>query len=391
MTVKNTQIVNNQDDNQISIADHIIDGSIEIRSIEAFKGILKRFPNNWILLGMYADMLKKNGLIDEAAKSYEMAAQQSFKANKILEFIVLKLMQWRLCPPKKLDAKRVIVALKNKMGQETALSKIIDKLSFEEIIAILARFEIVHISAGEVIKKIGDLDESLYFVVSGTLRDSIFLTIENKEKIYRKPTIYLTENDYFGDIYPFDRENKFKSYIEAVEQAVLLKIPKKKLIKLCQKHPQIEFGLMDLFKVRRTVEQGDSTVKLRQSQRFQLTLDLNLAVYPKASTDNSINLRGFTSDISISGLCFIMDEESFRLSLNDSAFSKTIHDASVQINLSSDGLTLNIQGRVAWLREVSFEGRKTYALGVYFEHLTPKLKGLLIALFNGMGLNTKNL
>ena len=391
MTAKKAQLANNQDNSQINIADHIISGAIEIRSIEAFKGILKRFPNNWNLLRMYADMLQKNGLVDEAVKSYEKAAKHSFEANKILEFIVLKLMQWRLSPPKKVDAKRVVVALKKNMGQEIPLKKIFDKLSFEEIIAILSRFEVVHISAGEVIRKIGDLDDSLYFVVSGTLRDSIFLAIENKEKIYRKPTIYLNENDFFGDIYPFDKENKFKSYVEAVEQTVLLKICKTKLTKLYQEYSAIEFGLMNLLKVRKNVKDGDSPAKLRRSQRFQLALGISLAVYPKASTEESIILNGFTRDISISGLSFIMDEESYRLSLNNSTFSDTIHKAEVQISLSAEGLTLNFKGRVAWWREVSFEGRKTFALGINFESLSPNLKGLLIALFNGMGLNPKKL
>ena len=223
------------------------------------------------------------------------------------------------------------------------------------------------------------------------MRDSIFLTIENKEKIYRKPTIYLAENDFFGNVYPFDRENKFKSYIEAIEQTVLIKIPKTKLIRLCQKYPAIEFGLMDLLKVRKKVENSDAPAKLRQSQRFKLALAISLAVYPNDSTVESINLDGFTRDISISGLCFIMNEESYRLSLSSTAFSDTIREARVQISLSAEGLTLNFKGRVAWWSEISFEGRKTFALGVQFESLSPNLKGLLIALFNGMRLNPKKL
>jgi len=384
MHTQKPQLINNQYDDQINIADHIINGSIEIHSIETFKGIIKRYPDNWVLLRIYADMLQKKGLNDTAAKSYAKASKHSLKANKILEFIVLKLLQWRISPPKKLEAQRVMAELKRNMDRGTPLETIFSKLSFQEMIAILSRFEIVHFPAGQVIKRLGDLEDNLYFVVSGTLRDSIFLTIENNEKIYRKPTLYLSENDFFGDIYPFEKENKCKSYIESMKQVVLIKISQTKLIQVCQKYPKIEFGLMDLFKIRTKVCKSDSPAKLRGSQRFQLTLNLNLMVYPKTSPRESINLNGLTSDISISGMCFILDEKSYNLSLNDAPFSDTIYDAKAQINLSVESLALNVAGIVAWSREISFEGRKTLALGIQFETLSPKWKGILIALFNGI-------
>jgi hypothetical protein len=118
---------------------------------------------------------------------------------------------------------------------------------------------------------------------------------------------------------------------------------------------------------------------------------LNLVVNSKTSTKESIYLNGFTSDISIGGLRFNLDEQSYNLSLTNAAFSDTVGNANVQINISVEGMSLNFMGRVEWLREVSFEGRKTLALGIQFENLPPKLKGLLVALFNGLGLDSKNL
>ena len=382
--MKEAHLIRNQDDDHINIADHIINGSIEIRSVEAFKEILKRFPNNSALIKMYAEMLQKKGLPEEAVKTYAKAAKDSLKAKKILESIVFKLLQWRITTPDTLEAQKEIADLKKNMGQDTPIEIIFGELTFQEIIAIFARIEIEHYTAGNEIRKIGDIEEYLYFVVSGTLKDSIFLTIENEEKIYRKPTIYLTENDFFGDIFPFENENKCRSYIESMEQVVLIKISKKKLMAICQKYHRIELALMDLFNIRSEIDASDSPAKLRRSQRFQLTLSLKLIVYPRPSSKKTINLNGFTSDISISGMCYILDEESYKLSLNNPTFSQALQNAQVQINLSVESLSLNVKGRVAWKREVSFEGRKTLSLGISFEALSPKLKGMLISLFNGL-------
>jgi CRP-like cAMP-binding protein len=382
--MKEAQLIDTQYDDQINIADHIINGSIEIRSIEAFKEILKRFPNNWALLKMYAEMLQKKGLPEDAVKTYANASKNSLEANKVLEAITFKILQWRIAKPEKLEAQKELAEIKKNIGEDTPLHIIFGNLSFQEIIAIFSQIEIENYTAGKVIKKIGDIEDNLYFVVSGTLKDSFFLTIENDEKIYRKPTIYRTENDFFGDIYPFDRENKCKSYIESMEQVVLIRITKKKLFAICQKYQKIELALMNLFNIRSKIDVGDPQAKLRRSQRFQLMLSLNLIVYPKASSNKTINLNGFTSDISISGMCYILDDESYKLSLNNPTFSQTLQNAQVQINLSVESLSLTVKGRVAWKREVSFEGRKTLSLGISFETLSPKIKGMLISLFNGL-------
>jgi hypothetical protein len=391
MTTKEKQRINRPDVNQKTLGDHIISGSIKIRSIEAFSEILESFPNNWPLLRMYADMLQKMGVSDAAARSYAKAAERSFKANRTLEFIVLKILQWRISPPEISEANRVITELKSNMDQGLPLNKLFNRLSHQEIIAFLSRFSFVYMQAGQVLKKIGDIEDSLYFVVSGTLRDSIYLPIENNEKVHRKPIIFLTENDFLGNIYPFEEEKKFKSYIESMDQVVLIKIPKMKLTRLCQKYPKIESGLIDLFQIRRNVDANDLSVNLRRSQRFILKRPLNIVVNPNSSPKESIYLNGFTSDISIGGLRFNLDEQSYNLSLTNAAFSDTVGNANVQINISVEGMSLNFMGRVEWLREVSFEGRKTLALGIQFENLPPKLKGLLVALFNGLGLDSKNL
>ena len=66
-----------------SIPDHIIDGSIVIDSVEAFKSILKQYPENAALLKAYSDFLTKSNLFDLAAKSYGEASDLFIKGEDL--------------------------------------------------------------------------------------------------------------------------------------------------------------------------------------------------------------------------------------------------------------------------------------------------------------------
>ena len=96
-----------------SIPEHIIDGSIVIDSVEAFKSILKQFPENANLLKAYSDFLTKSNLFDLAAQSYGKAASQFVETGKILQAIVSKKLQWRIQPAKKKEVHRFLESLKN--------------------------------------------------------------------------------------------------------------------------------------------------------------------------------------------------------------------------------------------------------------------------------------
>ncbi len=123
-------------------------------------------------------------------------------------------------------------------------------------------------------KKVGDLEDSLNFVISGSLKDSLYDTIDSRDKVYREPVLYFDENDYFGDIYPFDRDKKSNSYIETKSQVELLRISKEKLRKICTKYPKIEHGLLNLLKVRSKESVDNSRAKLRDIRRIHLKLEL---------------------------------------------------------------------------------------------------------------------
>jgi hypothetical protein len=86
--------------------------------------------------------------------------------------------------------------------------------------------------------------------------------------------------------------------------------------------------------------------------------------------------------VSIGGIRFILDEISLNSSSEIASFEKGIKKAKVQVNFPIEDLNVSIPGKIAWLSTVSHEGRKTTALGIQFEKMSPKLKGLLMMFFN---------
>ena len=364
------------------IVDHIVKKDIVLHSPEIMHKLLKRYPDEPGLIRVQADHLKKNGVLDGAAGLYSKASKLFLEKGKIPAAIALKIMQWRISSPAQAEVKDFLVNLAQVARDDTPVKSFFCQLNFQESIALFSPLEIIHLPADHTVKKVGDLEDSLYFVISGTLKDSIYHTIDNSEKVYRPPNLYLNANDYFGDIYPFDQDRRSNSYIETKSQVELLRIPKEKLRKICTKYPKIEYGLLDLLKIRSKASINESHEKLRDARRIQLKLDLEIEILLNGSQNTSICLSGLSSDVSIGGMCFMLDEMSFHSSSEISSFEKGIKHAKVQVNFPIEDLKVSIPGTIEWLSTVSHEGRKTIALGVQFDKMSPKLKGLLMMFFN---------
>ena len=365
-----------------SLIDLILKGDVRLQSADIFQQLLKMFPNEPFLIRMHGDLLNKNGLSSAAAGSYSEAAGLYLKKGKILSFIALKTLQWRINPPTQSDFDNFLLNLKQGNGQNTPIRAFFSRLNLQELMAFYSQIEIIGFPSGHVIKSVGDLEDNLYFLISGTLQDSFFLTIDNNEKFYRKPSKQLSEGDYFGDIYPFDQIRKSKSYIETKSQVELIKIAKENLVKICRKYPNIEVGILNLLQVRSKVPSDNSHYQLRNERRIKLRLEFSIEIYLKTLMGSSIYLKGCSSDVSIGGICFILNETSFTSASEISSFEKIINNAKVQVNFPIEDLTVKIPGHLTWVKSVSFEGRKTIALGIQFKKMSPILKGLLLSFFN---------
>ena len=363
---------------------HIVDGRIVINSVELMLKVLKKFPAEPNLVRIYADLLQKNKMHEAAVKAYNRASKLYLDTGKILPAIVAKISQWHIEMPSDQHVQSFLSELNSNNDKTLPLGHFFSKLSIQELKALCSLFENIRVPSGHVVKQIGDTEDHLYFVVSGQLKDSIYLTLQNQRKVFRKPTLVLAENDFFGDIYPFNKEQRSQCYIETLEPAELVRIPKEKLMRICRKYPNIELGIIDLLSVRSLSTSDEPSDMIRQESRHKFILRLQLEVYPEHSPDQPIHLEGDSEDISIGGMSITIDSASADDSAPIADLDKTIPNAKINVSVLTHTLLLKISGKIVWSREAVQNGAKALSIGMQFDEMSPKIRGLLFALFNSL-------
>jgi CRP-like cAMP-binding protein len=367
--------------NHISIAEQIIDGSITIKSVEEFNSILKIFPNDAALQKAYSHLLKKKDQPEEAAKSYDRAAQLFIDAGKILQAIDSKMLQWNIKPPTPQEAQLFYTFLRKGSYYESPLKAFFHRLTYQELVAFVSKLVRMELTPGKMIKKNGDPENNLYFVVSGNLKETVFVPLrKGDDSLFRKRASYLTENQFFGDVYPFKEENSSSSYIETATRTELIRITKSNLIQICEKYPNIEMGLIDLYKVRKKGDNGQVKPMVRKLGRHQLPLKINLHIFTNANQNEPLIIDGYSRDVSIGGLCVILDGKYKSIS----AIYQNIKTAKIEMSLPEEELVLKVAGNIVWSREFTWKKRKIVALGFRFKEMSPKFKGMFFMMADSM-------
>ena len=124
--------------------------------------------------------------------------------------------------------------------------------------------------------------------------------------------------------------------------------------------------------------------EIRKESRHKFTLSLELEIYPENDPEQAIYLEGESEDISIGGMSINIDPTNIREPQTVSSIEKTISDSRINVSVVTPTLLLKISGKIVWHREVVHNGTKTLAMGMQFDEMSPKIRGLLFALFNSL-------
>ncbi len=358
----------------ISIAEQIIEGSLAIKTVAEFKSILKIFPNDPALQKIYSDLLFKQQHHAEAAKSYAKAAQLFTEAGKVLQAIDSKLLQWKIKSPTPKEARLFYLNFQKGNFNESPLKTFFQRLSYQELIAFISKLGHLRLAPRKLIKKSGDRENNLFLVVSGELKETVLFPLrKQKDTLYRKMVYTLTENQFFGDLYPFKEDGTSRSLIETSAWTELLLISKPNLIKICKKYPNIETRLLDLYHVRKKSDDNDDAPKkVRKIGRHQLPLKINLHIYTNANQHDPLILDCYSRDISVDGLCVVLDGKYKSIS----SIYKRVETAKIELSLPKEELTMKVSGTIVWSREFSWKKRKIVALGFQFKDMSPKFRGM---------------
>lgn len=370
--------------NQISIAAQIIDGSIKINSRSEFENVLQLFPDNPALLRAYADLLATQKETHIAADSYGESADLFVESGMILQAIVAKSLAWKIQPPDDPELIRQFFTASMKNGHRgKPVTNFFCGLSYSAMMAILYPLVKVQLPAGRMVKKVGDEERHLYLIVSGALRATTFQPMNSgNQVVYTKSSFHLSENDFFGDLLPFEEKKLSTSYVETIIETELIKLSKIDLMKVCVKYPEVEQALEELFSSRSGIEEKENSFKDRLGFRHQVPVKVQLQIQLGSNGNSPLTCSGRSRDISIGGICVVLDAP-YR---DHPALKDGIQNTSVQISFPSEDFSISVAGRIIWSRLILNDQDTAMALGIKFQEMSPKSKGMLLGFANSLRL-----
>ncbi|MBW2409180.1 MAG: PilZ domain-containing protein, partial [Deltaproteobacteria bacterium] len=123
---------------------------------------------------------------------------------------------------------------------------------------------------------------------------------------------------------------------------------------------------------------------LRKAQRYDEPIDVNLELSPRATSDTPVLVEGFSSDISVGGICAILDSANTSIDHILEAFENGTNSNKIWVGFPAEKMHVKVLGRIAWSHAVILNGKNTLVLGIQFEEMSPRLRGMLFMFANSL-------
>jgi len=356
-----------------SIVNRIIDGSVTINSVKDFENLLKVFPNDPWLHRFLADLLEREKSLYAAADAYGTAADLFIEAGMIIQAIASKILEWQLIGLSYQEGQEFYSLIGKARSKNTGVQRFFIKMTYPEMIAFMSMLVIRHFPEGSMMKKFGDEENNLYFIVSGNVEETIYHRLENGGKVQKKSSENLMENNFFGEIYPFEEEKISRSSVETMTRVEFAKISKRRLMKIFVEYPRFKRLIHDLYQSRPKCDEKRFSCTVRKTVRHQLPTQVNIKILSNEPGKVPLDLLGFTKNISLGGASVVLraDHETAHFG---NLVGKQVY---IQIYLAIAFVSLSILGTVVWSKEISLEGEKSELIGIQFEEMTDKDRRLL--------------
>lgn len=151
-------------------------------------------------------------------------------------------------------------------------------------------------------------------------------------------------------------------------------------MKVCVKHPEVEEALIDLFGSQSGIEEKEDMRIDRIGDRQEIPIKVHLQIHPQSNNEQPLSVSGYSRDISIGGICVVLNSEYRSIP----SFEECVKGAGVQISLPNEVLSLSVKGTVIWSRRINIEEETTVALGMRFQKMSPKARGMLLGFANNL-------
>jgi CRP-like cAMP-binding protein len=357
---------------QDSVLTRIVDGSITIDSFKELENLLKIFPDNPIAHRVFADFLAQEKPFD-AVDRYRISANLFIQAGQMLQAIVSKIFEWRLAKPSHEEEQKFYSDLHNASSSDMPVQRFFAGLAAEQLIAFMNELTPRYIPQQSIVIKFGDRETQMSFVVSGALEQTTRHPLKTDQKVQEKTKKDLTENDFFGEVYPFEEEKISHTEIKTITRVELAEISKSMLTKICRQYPDVEPLVERLYQARSESDGKKITKIVRKTVRHQLPTQVNLKVFQDHKDGTPLELSGFTDNISLGGACVILGAK-YQFGHSSNLIGRNI---KIQMCLPMESIAIHILGTVVWARDVPLEGKTTATVGIQFKEMTDTDRELL--------------
>lgn len=357
--------MNNHISNHENIVSGLIDGSVSIDSLEELRELLNAVPHNPMAVRAIGDSFVKQGAFEEAVGAYQKAVTLFIESGNILPAIASKILEWNLIRSAERECREIYSTLREIDTERIPVYDYLARMAYPELMAIMDEMEPVTFSPGTLVREIGEEEDDLNFIVSGVISEKRDVSNDGATDDAGAMSENLSENGYFGDIYPFDEERMSRSLIEAVTNVEVLRIQRSDLIRISRKHAAVEFLTMDLCSLRSGSGGKKSFQIMRASKRYQLQTKVTLKIFPENTGDSPLVVNGFTEDVSRGGTCIRLGEAYWAGSAD--LVGKTV---KLLINIPKLSTGIDVLGTIAWRKEIEQNKRKTILIGIQFRDIS---------------------
>jgi CRP-like cAMP-binding protein len=365
--------MNDQINEQSSILSRIIDGSVAIDSVVEFNKLIKAFPTDPWLYRFFGDLLKREKSFYSAVDAYKTAAELFIKEDMTLQALVSKIYEWRILKPDNDEEQVFYSSLRECRSKKPGVQNFLIKLAYPEMMAFMRDLIIRHFPADSMLKRFGEEENGLYFVVYGTLEETIYHRLKKGGKVQKKSTKTFVENDFFGEIYPFEEEKVSQSDTETMTRVEFATISRPRLMAICRKYPNVKILVNALYQSRSVSDEEKFSSIIRKTIRRQLPTQVNIKIFSDQQSKAPLDFIGFTENISLGGANVVLDA-NYDTTYFGSLVGKRVQ---IQIYLAIIFVSLTILGTSVWRKEIFLEGNKKEMLGVQFEEMTDNNRRLL--------------
>ena len=340
------------------------------------------------MLKLFADFLADKGKGPPAAQHYNTASEIFLGKGQLLHAVVAKMLEWRLERPSRETLLRFLSDVSVHSHDESPVNRFLQSLSPPELLALFSQFSSNRFAPGNTIRNIGEPETHLWFILAGELKESNYQLIGqkprfNKQRPQQMANRLLGPNHAFGDVFPFTEICTSQSIIETVSCTEVIAVPRQRLIQVCKKFPKVELGILKLLQIRSETGADSPSGSVRRGQRYAMQVNMTVEIHSAGVPGPAVVLKGSARDLSISGVSFVPETNGGGPPEKLSCLVKDPDRQRVRVAISNQALTMSIAGQIVRTRELVVNGRKTFALGIQFDDVSPCVSGAFLAFAEG--------